>query len=337
MSKVKISFYAAIVVLGVVGVMKWSGRKEKDQPQPGQQEVVPAYQRIEPEDLMQPLLVEEVKQVQPRDVADRLTPLSSDSQVPKSLDRMALLFNPFPPTLPIVHTMTYAAKVPWLQGRPAYLGDYAAYFKTSKHFISRSLHGSGQFFSDVVSRGDRFNVIRTDHNIEFHLVVDLSRLKMWVYSYDATDGVRLLLKDYRIAAGKRCANSPSGSLTPTGVFALGNEIAVYSEGMTGYYHQKKIDMLSVFGRRWIPFAKEVAESSGPCRGLGIHGMPCRPNPITGEWVECGESVGDYASDGCIRMLNDDITELFSVIVSRPSYIHIVRDFTQAKLPGVEQF
>lgn len=44
-------------------------------------------------------------------------------------------------------------------------------------------------------------------------------------------------------------------------------------------------------------------------------------------------MGQYQSDGCIRMLSEDIAELFSVIVSRPSYLHIVRDFSQAQLPA----
>jgi len=264
---------------------------------------------------------------------DVLTSLSEDSQLPHEVEHMTELFQTYAPFAPLVQTVSYMSKVQWLSGRSAYLGDYAAHYKTSKHFISRSLRGIGNYVSDVVSKGERFNVLRTDKDIQFHLVLDLSRLKLWTYAYDATADERFLLKCYSVAAGKRCLESASGCLTPTGIFALGEEIAVYKEGSMGYRHQEKIEMISVFGKRWIPCSYEIADCSGPCKGLGIHGMPWHYNSDQGVWVEERESAGHYQSDGCVRMLSEDIAELFAVIVSRPSYLHIVRDYTQAQLPG----
>lgn len=208
-----------------------------------------------------------------QEVPDVLSSLSDDSFLPNDVEHMQELFQVYSAFSPLVQTLSYSGKVDWLSGRAAYLGDYASHYKTSKHFISRSLHGIGEYLSDVVSKGDRFNVLRTDKDIEFHLVLDLSRLKMWVYAYDATQHQRFLLKSYKVAAGKRSSELASGCLTPTGVFSLGQEIAVYKEGSMGFRYQKKIEMMTVFGQRWIPLSCELTQCSGPCKGLGIHGMP----------------------------------------------------------------
>jgi hypothetical protein len=334
MSKFKFVLYAGLLTVGVMGYNKWSKKDPVDVPSKASSAPIKKVEERSSPVENQPILVENTAIETPK-LPSKLTPLTDDRDLPKSVDRMALLFQPHPPTLPIVETLSFSSKPCWLRGRPAYLGDYAAHFKTSKHFISRSLHGVNQYLSDVVSKGDRFNVIRMDHAIEFHMALDLSRLKLWLYAYDSTTDQRYLLKDYLVAAGKPCTNSPSGCLTPTGSFELGKDIAVYNEGTMGFWHNQKIEMLSIFGRRWIPFAREISDSSGPCKGLGIHGMPCKKDPITGGWIECRDSAGTHASDGCVRMLSEDISELFAVVVSRPSFIHIARDFSMIKLPGKE--
>lgn len=264
-----------------------------------------------------------------------LVPKSDESMLPKDVDLMSQLFQPYPPVLPIVETVSYSGRVDWLSGRNAYLGDYASHYKTSKHFISRSLHGMGNYLSDAVSKGDRFNVIRTDKDVEFHLVLDLSRLKMWAYYYDATDNLRQLLKTYHVCAGKISSSAQSGCLTPCGTFMLGDEIAVYNESSRGMRFGEEIEMVSVFGKRWIPLTREIANCTASCKGLGIHGTPWLKNPETGELYEDRACIGQYLSSGCVRMLSEDIDELFSVIVSRPTYIHVVKDFVDAKLPGYE--
>ncbi len=262
--------------------------------------------------------------------------LSSDSELPKEVNRMALLFQPYPPQLPIVETLSFSSKVPWVTGRPAYLGDYAAYFETSKHFISRSLKGEGNYQCDTVSKGDRFNVLRKDKEIEFHLVLDLSRLKIWTYYYDVNDNSRVLLKSYPVSVGKLDPSSSSGSLTPTGVYKLGREIAVYKPGVMGLWRGETHELVTIFGMRWIPFDREIANCTGPCKGLGIHGVPWEVGQ-DGRYTERTDQILTYNSEGCVRMLDADIKELFAVIVSRSTYIHVVQDFQQAQLPGQEKY
>jgi len=46
-------------------------------------------------------------------------------------------------------------------------------------------------------------------------------------------------------------------------------------------------------------------------------------------------VGQYESDGCIRLSHEDMEELFSVIITKPTLIEIVKNSKDAKLPGVE--
>ena len=71
------------------------------------------------------------------------------------------------------------------------------------------------------------------------------------------------------------------------------------------------------------------------RGFGIHGVP---------WIENGQnelipdesSLGKFESDGCIRLANADMEELFAIIITKPTTVEIVKDFHLAKLPGVER-
>lgn len=260
--------------------------------------------------------------------------ISQDYELPKEVNRVVHLFDIHEP-LSIVETVHYVARVPWQPEKPAYIGDWARYYETSKHFISRSLKGEGNYFNEAVSRGEKFNVFRKDKVIEFHLVVDLSRRKLWLYYFDVKENMRQLLKTYPVCVGKLDPKSPSGCLTPTGIFACGSEIACYKEGDIGLYKSQPCEMITVFGKRWIPLSREVADCNGTCKGLGIHGLPLQKDLKTGELVEDGSCIGGYNSLGCIRLLTKDVQELFAIIVSKPSYVHIVKDFQLAKLPGNE--
>ena len=114
-------------------------------------------------------------------------------------DRIEELFNKDGPKLPIVETITYKSRVPWQKGRPAWLSDYAGHYETSRHFIARSLNGKPDYFKQEVAEGARFNVLRKDKNIEFALIVDTSRCKMWFYYVDLDQKQKVLLKTYRWA------------------------------------------------------------------------------------------------------------------------------------------
>ncbi len=258
----------------------------------------------------------------------------TDIELP-SIDRIFQLFTLGAAKLPIVETIEYSSSVSWLKGRPAWVADYAVHYNTSKHFIARSLNGKPDYFSQKVMQGSRFNVFKKDKKIEFHLVVDVSRLKMAFYYVDLGTKERVLLKTYPVGLGRIDPSKPSGSLTPLGSYSLGEKVAAYKEGIMGIFHDQKTEMIRVFGTRWIPFDQEVGGGFESARGYGINGAPWIVDQKTGKLVENREVVGRFDSDGCIRMLLEDIEELYAIIVTKPSFVHIVKNFHEAVLPGVE--
>lgn len=162
-------------------------------------------------------------------------------------------FDPAAIKFPIVETITYERRVPWLKGKFAWVSDYASHYKTSKHFIARSLNKKADYFTQDVRNGDSFNVLRTDKNFHFYLLVDVSLCKMWFYYVDEDLNERTLVKTYRVGLGRLDDKKESGSLTPVGKYKLGEKIAVYKPGTMGYFNNAKTEMVSVFGTRWIPF------------------------------------------------------------------------------------
>ncbi|MEM1282943.1 MAG: L,D-transpeptidase, partial [Chlamydiota bacterium] len=237
------------------------------------------------------------------------------------------------PRFPIVETIAYKSKVSWLKGRPAWVSDYASHYKTSKHFIARSLNGKRNYFKQDVALGDRFNVFKTDREVDFYLVVDTTRSKMWFYYHDKVTNERVLVKSYDVGLGRIDSTQPSGLLTPLGHYQLGEKIAIYKPKQKGWFNNEKVEMIRVFGTRWIPFECEIKDCTAPAKGFGIHGAPWSEND-QGELVEDVTCIGKYESDGCVRLKSDDIEEIFSVVITKPTYIVLVKDFFDAQLPGL---
>lgn len=259
--------------------------------------------------------------------------ISHNDPVPDA-DRIEELFNKGDPKSPIVQTIVYKSRVPWQKGRPAWISDYASHYSTSRHFIARSLNGKADYFKQDVAEGDRFNVLHPEKNINFYLVIDTSRSKMWFYYIDLDANERVLLKTYSVGLGRYDSTKPSGMLTPLGRYSLGDKVAIYKPKTSGFYNGQKIEMVRVFGTRWIPFAQEINGCTAPAEGLGIHGVPWLSGKGD-ELVENIESLGKYESDGCIRLATNDVEELFAIIITRPTTVELVKDFYEAKLPGVE--
>ena len=260
--------------------------------------------------------------------------LRTDKALPKA-DRIGELFNKGEPKLPIVETITYRSRVPWQKGRPAWLSDYATHYSTSRHFIARSLNGKPDYFKQNVAEGDRFNVLRPEKHIQFHLVIDTTLCKLWLYAFDLDTQERYLLKDYNVGLGRPEPSMLSGSLTPLGKYELGSRIAIYKPKMMGVHTGQKVEMIRVFGTRWIPFDKEISDTTAPAKGFGLHGVPWKQNE-KGELVEDTTSLGKYQSDGCVRLATKDIEEIFAVIITKPAFVELVRNFEDAKLPGKER-
>lgn len=254
-----------------------------------------------------------------------------DTPLPDA-DLIYQLFNKGEPKLPFVKTITYKSRVSWLKGRPAWLSDYASYYGTSRHFIARSLNGKPDYLKQDIVEGDSFNVFVKDKNIQFYLLIDISRSKMWFYVFDQDAKELTLLKTYRVGLGRFDSQRASGLLTPLGKYSLGNKVAIYRPKVEGYYNGRKIEMMRVFGSRWIPFEKEISGCTAPAKGLGIHGVPWVANP-SGGLSEDTSSLGKFESDGCVRLATADVEELFAILLTKPTVVELVKDYFDAKLPG----
>lgn len=274
----------------------------------------------------------------PQKAVPSLPPPQQIEQIADGLpeaDRISQLFALDSSKLPVVETVSYTSRVPWLKGRPAWIADYSSHYATSRHFIARSLNRKPDYLTQKVSPGDRFNVFRRDKNLAFHLLIDLSRCKMWFYYFDLDTDERVLLKTYRVGVGRLDSQKKSGSLTPVGKYALGEKVAIYKPSTMGYFQDKKTEMIRIFGTRWIPFERELEGCSEAAKGLGLHGAPWSVDPLTGQLVEDLSKIGKYDSDGCIRLSSEDMEELFSIIITKPTTVELVKDFHEAKLFGHE--
>ncbi len=268
----------------------------------------------------------------PAPVEEKKVLVKEEVRPVSNIDRVRNLFAKGSDKLPIVETVTYTSRVPWLKGRPAWIADYASHYGTSRHFIARSLNGKADYMTQKVSPGDKFNVFRQDKNFEFYLLVDLSTRQMHFYYLDKDLDERGLLKTYLIGVGRKKEDSPSGSLTPVGKYLLGSKVAVYRPGVQGYYQNQKTEMIRIFGTRWLPFAEEIGECSDGAKGYGIHGVPCTVDEATGELIEEASGVGGYNSDGCLRLKKEDMEEIFSIVITKPTVVEIVKDMKGVKLP-----
>ncbi len=99
-------------------------------------------------------------------------------------------------------------------------------------------------------------------------------------------------REYAIACGK-------DNKTPEGSFEIASKLLTPDWTMTDPATGRKIvvpygDPRNVLGVRWMGF-------NAPYASFGIHG------------TTAPESIGTDASEGCIRMLNKDVEELYSII------------------------
>lgn len=321
----KILIIGSIGLFAVIGIAAGVKKMASREAKPIAVEI-PKQESAAPGKLVAPKVV-----LKPTALASQ--PLSLEGEFPQ-IDRIHQLFTAGPTKLPIVETVTYDSRVPWLKGRPAWIADYASHYATSRHFIARSLNGKPDYHTQRVSTGSRFNVFRIDRNFQFYLLVDLSLCRMAFYYIDLDTNERVLLKTYHVGLGK-ISESVSGCLTPLGKYSLGGKIAVYKPGITGLFQDRQVEMVRVFGTRWIPFEQELEGCTVSAKGFGLHGAPWGVDQRTGELIEMRDSIGKHESDGSISLASEDMEELFAIIISKPTIIEIVKHFTDARLPGVE--
>lgn len=115
------------------------------------------------------------------------------------------------------------------------------------------------------------------------LVLSLRSRRVYLYQGE------MLISSYPVAVGT--AETP----TPQGEFSVSKMVVdpVWQSPWTGEVHEPGPN--SALGLRWIEFASTEAGS------FGFHGTPTV------------ESIGHAASNGCVRMYNEDVVALFSQI------------------------
>ena len=118
---------------------------------------------------------------------------------------------------------------------------------------------------------------------EARVVLRLQDRRVYLYSG------KMLVSSYPVAVGT------DETPTPQGEFLVGNMVVnpVWQSPWTGEVHQPGPD--SALGVRWIGFASSEAGS------FGFHGTPTL------------DSIGTAASNGCVRMRNEDVTALFAAV------------------------
>lgn len=326
----KIILIGAFSLFAIIGVLSLFKEKEE-----GEKIVSHQNEKVEEIHLEQPVKIQEtaeVIEVVQEEVAE--APQVVEESLPE-VDLINRFFATNSSKFPIVETVSYTSRVPWLKGRPAWIADYASHYSTSRHFIARSLNRKADYFTQKISPGDRFNVFNAEKDIEFRLVIDLSRCKMWFYYWDKDTNERVLVKTYSVGLGRKDESKVSGYLTPAGKYKLGDKIAIYKPGTMGYFQEQKTEMIRVFGTRWIPFDQEVEGCTESFRGYGIHGLPWSVDDEE-NLIENTAHIEKYDSDGCIRLHAKDIEELFSIIITKPCVVELVKDFHDAELPGIER-
>lgn len=127
---------------------------------------------------------------------------------------------------------------------------------------------------DLIKPGKKLKIVKA----EFWIEIDKSENVLRLFT-DAGP-----LKTYRVGTG-------ADNSTPTGQFTITNKL----ENPTWYKAGAVVPPDSpdnILGTRWLGFS---------LKGYGIHG------------TTLPESVGKQESSGCIRMLNQDVEELYSIV------------------------
>jgi len=136
----------------------------------------------------------------------------------------------------------------------------------------------------------------------FKIIIERSKCRLFVVDKDG------IFKRYKVGLGK------PGHETALGSYKIGNKEKDPIWHKPGEGPIPPGDPRNELGTRWMPL---VPDQEGLPPDLGIHGT-IRP-----------ETVGYYSSNGCARLLPDDIEELYDLVV-RATPVEIVEAY-----PGTE--
>lgn len=143
--------------------------------------------------------------------------------------------------------------------------------------------------STLIFPGQTFLIYKTNWNIK----VIKSQFLLLLQSEER------LIKCYKVGIGRQ-------NRTPVGQFRI-----VLKEAAPTWYPPGRVvkygDPENVLGTRWMQL-EPIADTDRALKGYGIHGT----------WQP--QSIGTAASQGCIRMVNSDVEELFDIV---PEQVDVV--------------
>ena len=142
---------------------------------------------------------------------------------------------------------------------------------------------------------------------EFELVIERSTLRLYLLDKSGIFAV------YRVGLGK------PGNDTTLGRYRIGNKTKDPTWYKPGFGPIAAGSPENELGSRWMPLIPEV---EGLPTDLGIHGT-IKP-----------ESIGHYTSMGCPRLLNEEVEELYDLVV-RSTPVTIVDRWEPENLDGRE--
>lgn len=136
---------------------------------------------------------------------------------------------------------------------------------------------------------------------DFRIVIELSTCRLFLLDKAG------VFKVYRVGLGK-----PGQETTP-GQYKIGNKQKDPTWFKPGEGAIPFGDPRNELGTRWMPL---IPVDEGLPKDLGIHG------------TIAPDTVGSYSSSGCARMLNEDVEELFDLVV-RSTPVDIVEVYEPA--------
>jgi hypothetical protein len=100
----------------------------------------------------------------------------------------------------------------------------------------------------------------------------------------------------------------------------------------GIFREQKTEMIRIFGTRWLPFDKEIEGCTKKAKGFGLHGAPWVLDPTTGQLVEDRTKIGGKTTDGSLWLAQEDIEEIFAIVLTKPTFVEIVKEFNDHSRP-----
>ena len=139
----------------------------------------------------------------------------------------------------------------------------------------------------------------------FHAQVNKTAFTLDLYLDKPGDAGAIFVKRFRVGLGENDS-------TPTGLWAIDTKLEkprYYNSRDTGPRTVESGDPANPLGTRWLALSGKEGQAVGK-ESYGIHGTI---DPA---------SIGQKKSMGCIRMLNEDVEQVYDILISKQSTVTV---------------